>query len=160
MKIGHAGFAKDKYLLLSKLGSEFDLSFSSHLVLGDKLIALDGKRKTLLICEPNDEWNRPSIIQLDKLAAVFVKKSYGSIRSGELKHKGFEEFLKAIDLQFEYIDNEHSVVLNFYDSETNLSRELPALERNAKNWQLILSTMIPSRHDKTVEGNGTLSSVE
>jgi len=25
MKIGHAGFAKDKYLLLSKLGSEFDL---------------------------------------------------------------------------------------------------------------------------------------
>ena len=47
MKSVDATFAKSKYVLLSELGSKFNLSFSSHLVLNNKLIALDGLKKKI-----------------------------------------------------------------------------------------------------------------
>jgi len=135
-------FAKSKYVLLSELGSNFNLSFSSHMVLNKKLIALDGIKRILLLWEANNELNQPCIIELNKVSAVSIKKSYSSIRSGELRIKRFEEFLTRIDLQFEYRDKNEPVVLTFYDSETDEQWDLPRLERNAKNWQMILSKLV------------------
>ncbi len=141
MNIGNASNAKDRSQMISALSSELGLSFSSYVMVGNKLIALDGIGKRLMVTEGDNEWSEPLIIELNKLAGVFVKKSYGSIRSGELKYKGFEEFLEKIDLQFVYVGDDEPVVLSFYNNETDLIRELPALERIAKNWQLILSGM-------------------
>lgn len=142
MKSSNAKFAKSNYLQLSQLGSEFNLSFSSHLAIGNKLIALDGIKKKLLVSETGNGMIHTYIIHLDKISAISVKKCYGSIKSGELKKKGIEEFLKRIDLQFEYIDDREQTVLTFYDCEIDDLRDLPILERNAKNWQMILSKMI------------------
>ena len=104
MKSKDARFNKIKYVQLSELGSKFNLSFSSHLSLNNKLIALDGLKRKLLVLEANNEWSHPDIIDLNKVSVVSVKKSYDSIRSGELRIKKFDEFLKRIDLQFEYHD--------------------------------------------------------
>jgi len=151
MKKVYTRFNKDKYLLLSELGSKLNLSFSSHLVLGNKLIALDGRSKILLVSEAGNELSQPFIVELDKVSAVSVRKSYGSMGPGELKSKGFEEFLKTIDLQFEYHDKNKTIVLSFYDSETDDLQDLPRLDKNAKNWQLILSKMAAPNVKRKIE---------
>ncbi len=141
MKNRNARIAKSKYVRLSELGSQLNLSFSSHWVVNNKLIALDGLKRMLLVLEINNEMNQPKIIDLNQVVAVSIKKSYGSIKSGELRDKPFDEFLKTVDLQFGFRDKGESVVLAFYDSEMNALSDLPALERNARNWQLILSRL-------------------
>jgi hypothetical protein len=149
----HRNFTFDKisYLQLSELGSKFNLSFSSHLVLGNKIIGLDGANKRLLVSEINNGYSKSYIIELDKVNTISVKKSYNSIKPGELNKRRFEEFLKSIHLQFEFADEAEKILLPFYENETDNIRELPRLERNAKNWQLILSKMIGSQINKVTE---------
>jgi len=134
--------AKDKYSQLSELGSKLNLSFSSHMSLGSKMIALDGVNRKLLVLDINNAANRHCIIHLDEVKIISVKKSYGGIKPGELNKKGFEEFLETILLYFEYREEGHSVALPFYEREKNSLDDLPTLERNARNWQMILSKMI------------------
>lgn len=133
---------KDKYQLLSELGSRFNLSFSSHLVVGKKFVALDGIKKILLVFEENYDLNPPYIIELTRVRAISLKQSYGKIAPGKLQYKPLGKFLKTIDLRFEYANPDQSVVLSFYDSERDDFRDLPRIGRNAKNWQMILSKMI------------------
>ena len=142
-----ATFASDKYQQLSKLGSRFELSFSSHMVIGNKLIALDGIKKSLLVLESNNE---SYIIDLNKIAAVVVIKTYSSIRPGELNNKGIEEFINTIELQFEYSNKKGTVCLPFYNRREDDRQNLPRLARNAKNWQMILSKMTsgPAKNDQ------------
>ncbi len=160
MKHTYARSAKDKYVRLSELGSKYNLCFSSHLVLGNKLVALDGIKKSLLISESDNDWDKPYVIELSEVTAVSVKKSYGSIVSGELKTKGLEEFLKRIDLRFEYGDKSMPFVLTFYDSDANTPQDIPRLARNAKNWQMILSKMLPSQPDSVNKTHKKLSLVD
>jgi len=56
--------------------------------------------------------------------------------------------LRRIDLQFEYRDKNEFAVLVFYDSETDNRSDLPRVERNAKNWQMILSKLVVPNRDK------------
>lgn len=144
MKHTYARSANDKYVLLSKLGSEFNFCFSSHLALENKLVALDGKKRSLLVLETNNDLNQSYIIKLSEVTAVSVKKSYGSIVSGELKTKGVENFLEKIELQLEYGDENKTSVLTFYDNKANSPRDIPSLTRNAKNWQMMLSKLLTS----------------
>jgi hypothetical protein len=116
------------------------------MTIGNLLIALDGIKKSLLVLETN---NKPYIIDLNKVAAVSVKKTYNSIRPGELINKGIEQFLKTIELQFVYMNNKGTVSLPFYNGGKDDLHNLPALERNAKNWQLILSKLISVPANKT-----------
>jgi hypothetical protein len=153
MKNKKSRFAKDKYLLLSELGSKLNLSFSSHLVLGNKLVALDGIKRTLLICDLYNELNPPHIILLNAVTTVSIKKIYSNIAPGEIQLKGVEEFLRTIDLQFEYSDNNEPGVLTFYDKETNALQDIPMLERNAKNWQMILSKMVALQPNSITEAS-------
>src|SRR6185503_10693034 len=105
---------KSTYLKVSELGTSLNLSFSSHLVFGNKIIALDGIKKCLLVMETDKESNLPYVIDLNSVAAVSIKKSYGNIDKGQLKNKGVEEFLKRIELQFESNSKNETIVLLFY----------------------------------------------
>jgi hypothetical protein len=151
MRHVEARFAKSKYVQISELGSRYDLSFSSQLVFGNKIIALDGLKKCLLVLETDKVFNQPRLIDLHQVVAVTVKKSYRSINQGELKYKDIEEFVKSIDLQFEFINKSETIVLPFYNSETDAPEERPKLDRNAKNWQMILSKMTGSKTDKIIK---------
>lgn len=154
MKNGNTGFTKSKYLQLSELGTSYNLSFSSQLVFGNKIIALDGLRKCLLVLETNKEQRKPSIIDLAKVSAVTVRKSYGRITPGDLVSKGIEEFVERIELQFQFNDNTETFVLPFYDSKTDNKKDRAKLDRNARNWQMILSKIIgPGTDTKYKERN-------
>ena len=139
-----ATIAKSKYLHISELGSKFNLSFSSYLELGSKVIALDGLKKCLLVFEANQGIKKPFIIELSKVSSVTVKKCNSSIAPGQWKEKGITEFLKSIDLEFKYGRGE-TIIISFYDSKTDHISDLSKFERNAKNWQMILSKMIRSQ---------------
>jgi hypothetical protein len=144
MRDMEAAITKSKYLQISELGSRFNLSFSSYLEFGNKVIALDGLKKSLLVFEANPGIKKPFVIELSKVSAITVKKCYSSIGPGQLKDKGIEEFLKSIDLEFKYGKHE-TIVISFYDSKTDSISALTKLERNARNWQMILSKMIRSK---------------
>src|SRR5690349_19568957 len=94
--------AKRKYLHLSRLGTDHNLSFSSSVAIGEKMIGLDGIKKKILVCDyANDQ---SFIIELDKVKAVSLKKEYSDIKPGELDTRTIEEFLNSIQLRFEYSD--------------------------------------------------------
>lgn len=139
-----ATITKSKYLHISELGSKFNLSFSSYLELGNKVIALDGLKKCLLVFESNHGIKKPFIIELSKVSSVNVRKCYSSIGPGQRKENGIEEFLKSIDLEFKY-GRDETIIISFYDCKTDNISELSKLERNATNWQMILSKMIRSQ---------------
>lgn len=148
---------KDKYQLLSELGSKLNLSFSSHLVAGKKFIALDGIKKILLVFEENYDLNQPYIIELARVRAISLKQRYGKIAPGKLQYKPLGKFLKTIDLRFEYANQDKAVVLSFYDSERDDFRDLPRISRNAKNWQMILSKMLMPQKDKETKNLNMLT---
>ena len=93
--------------------------------------------------ETDKESNQPYVIDLNSVAAVSVKKSYGNIDQGQLQNKGIEEFLKRIDLQFEFSSKkENWVCLPFRICEIDDKIDRPKMVKNAKNWQMILSKLI------------------
>ena len=134
---------QNKYLHISELGSKFNLSFSSYLELGNKVIALDGLKKCLLVFETNQGVKKPFIIELSKVSSVTVKKCNSSIAPGQWKENGIDDSLKSIDLEFKYGRNE-TIIISFYDCKTDNISDLSKLERNATNWQMILSKLIRS----------------
>jgi len=146
MKSKNIKSGKEKYLPANEPGSELNLSFSSRLVLGSKIIALDGINKRLLVSAIQNGFNRSYIIDLDKAISISVKKRYSAIKAGELNEREFEEFLESIYLQFEYGENVETIELSFYQRESDNSRDIPALERNARDWQMILSKMTGSKN--------------
>lgn len=149
MKSKNANINKDKYLRLSKLGSELDLSFSSQLALSNKLIALDGIKKKLLVCGFKNALTDYYVIELDKVKSISVKKIYSGIKAGELSERRFEEFTKSIHLYFEYIDANDNVAIPFYEPGMDEFHDLARLETIVKNWQMLLSKIIGVR-DKGV----------
>ncbi len=74
MKTFATRFDKATYLKVSELGTRLNLSFSSQLVFGNKIIALDGIKKCLLVLETDKESNKPYVIDLNSVAAVSLKK--------------------------------------------------------------------------------------
>ena len=144
--------SKDKYSQLSELGSLFNLTFSSHMTLGNKIIALDGIKKKLLVMENNDAVDLDCIIDLNAVKSISMKKSYSSIQPGELKKRDINEFLETIFLQFEYRDEEKTVAVPFYEPGRNNLYDLAKLERNARNWQMILSKMVTPKTIETTSG--------
>ncbi|MEP6728212.1 MAG: hypothetical protein ABJC98_20470 [Bacteroidota bacterium] len=149
--------AKLKYLQLSELGSRHNLSFSSHEIVGGKMIGVDGVKRKLLILEKNNEINQINIISLDEVSAISVKTIYNSINSGELKKRKMHEFLKSILLQFDFKDAREKIGLPFYQNEINNTGDLPGLERKVKNWQVMLSKMIGQQNNKLFQDKRELS---
>ena len=141
MKHRNISFDKIRYLQLSELGSKFSLSFSSHEVVGNKIMGLDGINRKLLVLEQTNGQSRSYIIDLDEAKAITLKKIYSSIKAGDLKKRRIEEFLETIQLQFEFGNGKEDIVLPFYESKIDNNYDLPGLERKIKNWQLILSKM-------------------
>ena len=141
---------KNRYLQLNELVSKYNMSFSGHDVLGNKIMGMDGIKKKLLILEETNDHSHSYLVDLDTVAAITVKKIYNSIKAGELKKRKIAEFLKTIQLQFEFSNGKEDLVLPFYESTTDNISELPGLERKIKNWQMILSKMMGAKDEKLV----------
>lgn len=138
---------KKVFLKLSELGSRLNLSFSSHVLLIDKVIALDGIKKKLLVAKIADDLENSYTIELNEVKEISISKTYSNIKPGELNKKKFNEFLETILLQFEYKDQDKKIGLPFYESHKHGIQNLEKLERNARIWQMILSKMINPQKD-------------
>jgi hypothetical protein len=149
---------KKVFLKLSELGSRLNLSFSSHVLLIDKVIALDGIKRKLLVAKVADDLESPYTIELNQVKEISLRKTYSNIKPGELNKKKFNEFLETILLQFEYKDQGKKVGLPFYESDKHGIQNLDKLERNARVWQMILSKMINPKGDMSpLTNNNVLS---
>lgn len=144
-------FAKSKYLELSEHGSRLNLSFSSHFAVGDKIIALDGIKRCLFVLDAGSGSTSSSVIDLNKVAVITLKKSYGSMDHEELKKKGIEEFLERAELQFELLDNHETIVLPFYDCNTDEQTSRLKLVKHAQNWHKLLSKLLVSGANKSIK---------
>lgn len=147
MKNKKSTLAKLKFRHLSELGSRLNLSFSSHEIIGDKIICLDGVKKKLLIAQKNNVLNQSHIIALDEVKAISIKKVYNGIIAGALRKRRIGEFLKTMVLQFELKHQSELIILPFYESLINKLYDLAGLERKARNWQLMLSKMISTHNN-------------
>jgi hypothetical protein len=150
MKNEETVFVKSKYLQLNELGCKFNLSFSSQLVLGDKVIALDGIKRKLLVWEVNKTLDAAYVIDLKQVTSVTLRQIYRSIGQGELKHKEIGEFLVRTDMQFNYGNTDATHVVTFYDAGKHPESDRQKLERNAKIWQMILSKMLEPKMEKLI----------
>ncbi len=146
MKKRRSKFNKIKYSLLSRLGSLFNLSFSSHEQLYEKIFGVDGIKRKILVLEEKNGSNSSYIIELDKVKSISVKTAYDSIKPNALRKKRLEEFLKTMHLQFEFTDGRDAVALPFFESKKNNIEDLPVLERKTKNWKIIFSKMSGTHH--------------
>ena len=146
MKNRNSKFNKVKYSLLSKLGSMFNLSFSSHELLDEKIFGVDGIKRKILVVEENNGSNSSYIIELDKVKSISMKTVYDSIKPEELRKRRLEEFLKTIHLQFEFNDGRDAVALPFFENKKNDIADLPLLERKTKNWKMIFSKMTGTKN--------------
>ena len=85
---------------------------------------------------------RSCVIDLNTVAAVTIRKYYGSIDHEEIRDNNIDEFLKRIELQFEFANRKKEpVVLPFYDCNKDAQIDRAMRERNAENWKMILSKM-------------------
>lgn len=137
-----AAFARSKYVALSEHGSKLNLSFTSHLILGNRIVALDGIRKCLLVLDMGDDGERVCFIDLTEIASITLCKSYSSINREELVHKGIQDFLEKVQFKFKFKDKNETIVLPFYDVTTDEKTNRARLEKNAANWQQLLSKML------------------
>lgn len=148
MKHRDVRFDKNKYLHLRELSSKFNMPFSSYEVIGNKIISLDGINKKLLVLEEADGWSNSYTIDLNEVKVISVKKIYSDIKAGELRKRRIEEFLKTINLRFEFKNGNEDRTWSFYESEINKIYDLPRLERKVKNWQMALSKIAGSQNKK------------
>ncbi len=148
---------KKVFLKLSELGSRLNLSFSSHVLLIDKVIALDGIKRKLLVAKVADDLESPYTIELNEVKEISILKTYSNIKPGELNKRKFNEFLETILLQFEY-KNQKKIGVPFYESEKHGIQNLDKLERNARIWQMILSKMINPKRDMNQLANNNILS--
>lgn len=139
---------KNKYLELSEQGSRLNLSFTSHLDLGKKIIGLDGLKKCLLVLDTSSEVKSAIMIDLNEVTSIIVKKDYGSISREQLNYKGLGHFLEKIDLKFELGNGKETVVLPFYDCNEDKQADPGKIEKNADNWKKVLSKMLGRRPQK------------
>jgi hypothetical protein len=138
----NTAFARSKYVALSEHGSRLNLNFTSHLILGNRIVALDGIRRCLLVLDMGANIERLCFIDLNDIATVTLSKSYGSINRDELEHKGIQDFLEKVELKFKFHHKHETIVLPFYDAGTDNQTNRTRLEKNAANWQQLLSKML------------------
>src|SRR5688572_15493838 len=89
----------------SKVGSDYNLSFSSQEILQDCVFGLDGLHRKILIIITQNEQYTTNVIDLEEVSSCSVKKTFSPINAGDLKKKNLEQHLQTIVLQFEGSDN-------------------------------------------------------
>jgi hypothetical protein len=127
----------------SKLGIEYNISFSSQEILNECIIGFDGKHRKLVVLKQCGQFEYDwYIINLDDVLSCYIKKTYRSIKAGELKKKKIEDYLESIILGLEFFDNRTPVEISFYEHAGHKGRKISELDRKAKSWQIMLSKML------------------
>jgi hypothetical protein len=135
---------KEKLLIFfRRLGSLYNLSFTGHEILADKIIGLDSRRRKLLIVEESHNKYDANIIDLYQVKACKVKQTYLDVNAGEFKKNKIEEYLSAVALQLDFKNGATPIVLSFYKNISNSLQDIKELANKIKQWETVLSKMLP-----------------
>ena len=85
----------------SELGSEYNLSFTSLEVIGNRIIGVDGLKGKVLFLENDDDSPIWSVIDLSEAKSCQVKKVYGNLNAGKSSERSTETYLQTITLEFD-----------------------------------------------------------
>ena len=134
---------KQLFNRISELGVKNNLRFSSHELLENAIIALDGIQGKLLVINgiTTDQYDE-TLIDLQELKSCSLKKEYGAIKTGDLKERKLEQLLNKISLQFEFRDNKEPMEVQFYEHSESDNLKVAELELKAKHWGTMLSKML------------------
>ncbi|MCF6405499.1 hypothetical protein L3C95_21525 [Chitinophaga filiformis] len=128
----------------SRLGSKYNLTFSSQEVLRNCIIGLDGvQRKLLVLNGINKGTLTDYVIDLNKVTNCSVKKQYGRIRVNGLRTRKLEQYLENMSLHFKFMMETQPADIPFFRQTENKVGELSDLEDKAEKWKVILSKMLP-----------------
>ena len=133
---------KETFLnLFNQEGSKRGFSFSSHEILRNKIIGLDGIKQALLFFDFENPGN-PGFITMKEVKNCTVEKNYDSIVIGTERKPKLEPHLRSIDLKFSFNNNDESISVSIYDSGVNSIYEIQELETKANTWEAVLFKMI------------------
>lgn len=128
----------------SRLGSKYNLTFSSQEVLRNCIIGLDGiQRKLLVLSGINQGSLTEYVIDLNEVSKCSVKRQYGSIQVNGLRKRRLEQYLERMTLNFKFLVEKQPADIQFFKQTENHISELPELEKRVEKWKVILSKMLP-----------------
>jgi hypothetical protein len=131
--------------LYYEVASKYDLSFSSQEVLRNKIIGLDGLKRTLLIFQFVPV-KSVICINIAEIKNCTVEREYENVNIGTEKKSKIEKHLTSISIQFDLINSSEPVSTSFYDFGFNSVYEMAELEAKANQWVCMLSKMIVKDH--------------
>jgi hypothetical protein len=135
-------------IVFNRLSSLYYLSFTSRDIFHNKIIGLDGLRRKILIIEDCDQRYDFRFIDLCEVKTCKLKKTYNSVNGNDSKKNILEEYLKVITLQFNFKSESPPVALEFYRNITNSIFNMAELEHKAKQWEALVSKMLPLAEQK------------
>lgn len=124
----------------SKLVSGYDLHISSQAILKTCLVALDGVNRKLIVQQNSN--GRHHVIDLDEVSSCYVKKQYGTIYSGALKHHKIDQYLEKISLCFDFKTGNEPVEIPFYQLGNDPLNQVSDLKNKAKDLEAVLTKML------------------
>ena len=126
----------------SKLGTHFNLSFSSQEILSNVVIGLDGINRKILILEYMGSTLNDYVIDLNEVKHCSVKKYYGNIKADGLRTDVIDTFLEKVCVHFEMHKGKDSHEVVFYNHIYNHVYQLSVLEQKATHWKELLTKML------------------
>lgn len=122
----------------SKMASQNNLSFSSQLVLQDRILGVDGIHRKLMVVNGNYDY---IIIDLDMVKLCTVHKEYQTIDAGALNKKTLDQYLRTISIQFRLFNGE-MIDLPFYEKGSSPIFLVRECEARARDWEAMLNKLI------------------
>lgn len=128
---------------LKELEKFYNLSITFYEYLNNKLLAVDRKNRKLIVVENQRIVPSYQIIYLDEVSNCAIKKTYGNIRAGELSKHKVEDFINRIALKLCFKGKPKAMEIPLYEKNENASADIHASEIKGKEWELIVSELIP-----------------
>lgn len=126
----------------SKLGSRYNLSFTSQEMLHQRIIGFDAIHQKMLVFEMQSNTYDWYLINLRDVKTCSLKKIYSNIDADNSERKQLEQYLEVIALEFCFKDGQQTVALPFYIKPQNAIEEIPYLYNKAKDWEVMLGKML------------------
>lgn len=128
----------------SRLGTKYELTFSSQEVLRNCIIGLDGVQRKLLVLNGTSRGTLTEyVIDLNQVSNCSVKKQYGRIHVNGLRKRKLEQYLERMTLHFRFLIEKQPADIPFFKQAEDNINKLHELEDKAEKWKVILSKMLP-----------------
>ncbi|KIC91294.1 hypothetical protein, partial [Flavihumibacter solisilvae] len=116
--------------------ASFRLTLTEQNIVGKLAIGFDKTRKKLLFLAMDGSRKTLHFVNLREIKSCMVVKTYALLKRSRVS---LNEIIQTVGLQFNYHDAGKTLVLPFYNKETDATNEMMARAEFAEYWQKLLS---------------------